>query len=267
MKARKIVVGLILAWAFHATVVRATPSSTFWTVCTTDIQPVKTLHFGCDNYFTVFNRRGHGQFLATDIGLEYGLFSWHDLSAEVGIDTLCSTDDPWFFNAKLGLPEGKLCRHAPAVNVGIFNVGTRTRGRDKTNQNIVDLLFGKSLPEPIGGSLFVGAFSGASAMGRDRQGFMVAFERGFCPAKDDHGKEYKKWTLLADYASGKNAIGGGGVGLCYCFTPDVSVLTGPVFFNDAKFNGSWKWALQIDIDLVPFSQTASREDETASYQR
>ncbi len=78
---------------------------------------------------------------------------------------------------------------------------------------------------------------------------MVAFDRGFLPAKDAEGNEYSKVVLAADYASGKNSIGGGGAGLYYYFTKNIDLLTGPVWFNDKGINGDWKWTTQIDINF------------------
>lgn len=229
----------------------ATPTSLFWTNCITDIEPKDTLHIDVDNYFTVFNRRGHGQSFAPDVGLLYGL-AWGDLKAEVGFDYLGGTDDPLFFNAKIGVDEGILFSKAPAFNVGIFDIGTRTHTHGRTNFNIVDFIFGKSLPDCIGGKLFVAAFSGSRAMGKNRQGFEIGYQRNFCKTKDCNDKEYYKWVLAIDYASGKNIIGGGGIGINYYFTPDIALLTGPVFFNDASLNGTWKWSVQLDID-IPFT--------------
>lgn len=228
---------------------QATPSSMFWTICTTDVYSTGTGHIDADNYFTAFNRRGHGESFAPDIGVEVGIFSWGIISSEAGIDYLGGNDDPLLFNAKLAVAEDKFFCKAPSFSVGIFNVGTRHHGSGRTDQNIVDIIFGKSLPEAIGGRIFVGGFSGSRAMGKNRQGFMVSYTKSFCPAKYCGDKDYFKWVLAADYASGKNTIGGGGVGLYYYFTPDISILSGPVFFNSAKLNGRWKWSIQIDISF------------------
>jgi hypothetical protein len=81
---------------------------------------------------------------------------------------------------------------------------------------------------------------------------MVAFDHGFIPAKDAAGNEYSKVVFAADYASGKNAIGGYGIGVNYYFTKDISLLTGPVFFNEKKINGTWKLSTQLDINLPSF---------------
>lgn len=253
LKNLKNSLGMLFLLIVNFSILEGTPSSAFWTVCTTDVYATGTGHIDVDNYFTVFNRRGHGSSFPPDIGFELGAFSWKDLSAEAGIDYLGGTDDPLFFNIGIGLPEDKLFCHAPSLKVGFFNAGTRYHGPNRTNQNIVDVIIGKSLPDWMGGGrLCIGGFSGSRAMGKNQQGFMISYQRSFCPAKYCDDKDYFKWVLCADYASGKNTIGGGGVGVYYYFTPDISILTGPVWFNSRKINGDWKWSVQIDISFSVF---------------
>lgn len=234
-----------------STSLSATPTSLFWTNCTTDVQPTGTGHIGVDNLFTVFNRRGHGQSFATDVGFLIGAYTWHDISSEIGIDYLGGTDDPIFFNGKIGMAEGKLFSDSPSWSFGIFDIGTRTRG-NRTNQNVIDVVIGKSMPDSIGGTLYIGGYSGSRAIGKNRQGFMIGYSRGFCHTKDCNGKEYDEWELAADWASGNNWLGGGGVSMLYYFNHDISLQTGPVFFNTARYNGTWKWSIQIDIDIPVF---------------
>lgn len=223
----------------------ATPSTEFWTPCTTDVQPCGTYHIGVDNYFTVFNKRGHGSFFYPDVGLTVGVFSCRKVSSELGIDYLGGADHPIILNGKVGVGEDYFFKNAPSFSFGIFNLGMH---RDN-NWDILYLVAGKILPECFGGRFFVSYYHGNRSLGRDRQGFMVAYDREFVAAKDSNGKEYKKWLLVADYASGRNALGGGGVGVAYRFTSDISLLTGPVFFNDAHINGRWKWSVQVDINI------------------
>jgi len=83
---------------------------------------------------------------------------------------------------------------------------------------------------------------------------MVAFDHGFLPVKDKEGNEFNRIVFAADYASGNNAIGGGGFGLYYYFTKDISLLTGPVWFNDQGINGKWKWTTQLDINVPVFGK-------------
>ncbi len=89
---------------------------------------------------------------------------------------------------------------------------------------------------------------------------MVAFDHGFLPVKDKDGNdEYNKLVLAADYASGNNVIGGGGVGVYYYFTKDISLLTGPVWFNEQDINGKWKWTIQLDINVDVLSKLFSKK--------
>ena len=230
----------------------ATPSTTYWTPTTTDVQAFRTVHVGVDNYFTVFRTgpEGAGDF-PTDVGLTVGVLPYPKLQMEIGIDTLEPTDHPLFFNAKIGTPENALFRGAPAVNVGIFNVGTES---GSTNQNVVQGMLGKTIPGVC--RLFAGGYVGnddvlVDGQGhRESSGFMVAFDRGFAPV-GAAGDTYNRLVLCGDYASGKNTVGGGGVGLYWYFASNVSLLTGPVWFNETAINGEWKWTTQLDVN-VPF---------------
>lgn len=218
----------------------ATQTSLFWTNDITDVLETGKMFLEVDDYFTIFNKRGKNPSLPTDVGLTVGLFTYKDVSVEGSIDYLGGTDDPVYFSAKAGIEEDMLFKHAPACSLGIFNVGT---GRE-TNWNVIDLVIGKTLPEPIGGRVFLAGYTGNRSMGPDRSGFMIGYDHKFCKTKDSCGTEYYKLVLAADYASGKNSIGGGGVGFTYFFNPDFNMTLGPVWFNDAQRNGQWKWAVQ-----------------------
>lgn len=234
----------------------ATPSTTYWTPMTPDIQPYGVFHITYDSYFTVFRKaeNGAGDF-PTDIGLTVGVLPYEKLQMEVGFDLLEPSDYPLTFNAKIGTPEGALFQGSPTLYLGIFNVGTK---KDVTNQNVVHAGIGKTIPHV--GRLSVGPYIGNDKVLRSSQGdkeetgFMVAYDRGFIPTTDKEGNEYNKLVLAADYASGDNAIGGGGVGLYYYFTKNISLLAGPVWFNDEDINGKWKWTVQLDINLPVFAK-------------
>lgn len=75
---------------------------------------------------------------------------------------------------------------------------------------------------------------------------MIAYDRAFMPVKEG---SFNRFVICGDYASGKNALGGGGFGLYTYFTKDIDVLTGPVWFNDEGVNSHWKWTIQLDINL------------------
>ncbi len=243
------IVGLVLSAAWVGTV-QATPSTTYWTPMTIDIQPYGVVHGGVDNYFTVARKLqdGGGAF-PTDLGLTVGVLPFQKLQMELGLDYLGPADYPLSFNAKIGTPEGALFKGSPTLQAGLFNVGTKT---DVTNQNVVYGVVGKSIPGL--GRLSVGPYVGNGRVLRDsageeaKSGMMAAFDRGFAPTKDKEGNEYSRFVFAADYASGKNAIGGGGFGIYYYYRSNISLLIGPVFFNDAGMNGKWKWTVQLDIN-------------------
>ncbi len=237
-----------------ATIASATPSTTYWTPATTDIQGYGVPHITYDSYFTVFKKGEKKGDFPTDVGLTIGVLPFEKLQMEVGVDLLEPSDDPFFFNAKIGTPEGALFKGSPAINFGIFNVGTQTsKDKVRTDQDIAYLLFGKTIP--VLGRLFAGPYVGNAAVLKDSKGetdnygFMVGFDHGFLPVKDKAGNEFNRLVVAADYASGKNTIGGGGVGLYYYFTKDIDLLTGPVWFNDQGINGAWKWTMQLDINI------------------
>lgn len=228
----------------------ATPSTTYWTPCVSDIQPTGVWHIGIDNYFTVLTKTtdspAAGAF-ATDLGLTYGFSLPPGLQAEAGIDLLEPTNDPWFFNGKIGVPEGTLFAGAPSVALGVFNVGLN---QSIQGQNIMHLVLGKDLG--AAGRLhacpyYQGNFVNLG-LGTENSGWMLGYDKGFMPVKDASG-EYNKWVFAADWASGNNALGGGGFGLYYFFTKTISLLTGPVFFNNQAVNGKWKWTTQLDINI------------------
>lgn len=231
----------------------ATPSSIFWTNCTTDIQDAGVADISVTNFFGVFNKDSKGSYLSPDIGFEQGLPDWEILKSEIGVDYFGGSNNPLYFNFGFAIYEGKLFANAPAFKLGFFNAGAQYNRGPRTNQNVVDFIVGKTLPRWLGGRIFVGGFWGTKALGEDRQGVMVAYQYQFCPAKSCEGKDYFKWEILADYSSGKNQIGGGGVGIGYNFSPEINITTGPVFFNTAKYNGSWKWNFQVNIYVPTFS--------------
>ncbi len=256
MKIKTKALTLLVSLFLMAGIAHATPSTTYWTPMTMDIQPYGVLHLGVDNYFTVFRKasNGGGSF-PTDFGLTMGVLPFDKLQMEVGVDLLESSDYPLFFNAKIGTPEDALFKGSPTLQAGIFNVGTKS---NVTDQNIVYAVVGKTIPGI--GRVAVGPYIGNKKVlvdkngDKENAGFMAAFDRGFIPVKDKDGNEYNKIVLAADYASGKNAIGGGGVGLYYYFTKNISLLTGPVWFNDEGINGKWKWTIQLDINLPIFGK-------------
>ena len=290
-KSRALAISLAMVMVLAgAASLQATPSTTYWTPATTDVQPFNVWHIGVDNYFRLYRTQeelDNGQLDAfpTDVGLTVGVLPFEKLNLEVGIDglfpgtrvhpALRSIGRSILFNTKLGTPEGAFFGSwFPAVNVGIFDVGVKS---EVTDMNIVYGLLGHTLG-PFG-RLHAGGYYGnpGSVLMHDggckrgnsnsafdcsvppnspgasgklaNAGALVGYDYGFSKVKDKEGNEYNKWVLAADYASGTNFIGGGGAGMYYYFTKDISLLTGPVWFNDHVINGQWKWTVQLDINF------------------
>jgi hypothetical protein len=95
----------------------ATPSTTFYTPCTTYIQPFKVPHITYDSYFN------DNTDFPTDVGLTIGLVPWDKFQAEAGIDLFYPSDYPLFFNARIGFPDDALFTNSPGINLGIWGVG------------------------------------------------------------------------------------------------------------------------------------------------
>lgn len=254
----KIGLSVFCAVAAMTATAFATPSTTYWTPCVMDIQPYKVWHFGEDNYFTVHNpSKDNVPAFASDVQLEVGVLPFEKIQMEAGIDAIYPSTHPYLFNAKIGTPEDSLFKGSPGINVGIFDVGTSSSGpanQGRTDYDIADFIVGKTLPFNLG-RLHAGLYSGnakalrSSTDKKENTGYMVAYDHGFFSTKDKAGNEYNQVVFAADYASGKNYIGGGGVGLYYYFTKDVSMLVGPVWFNDKGINGKIKVTTQLDINF------------------
>jgi hypothetical protein len=204
-----------------------------------DIQSASQTHLGIDNYFRV----GNNEAFPTDIGPEWGANLTKKLSAEYGFDLLTNQNNPVFFNAKIGYHEDALGKSVPGMQLGLFDFGTK---RGQTNYDVIYLVAGKTLSDGKTRVHLAGYYGNPGTL-KDSSGncantgFMVAFDRTL----DKKGK----WVLGGDYASGKNFIGGGAVGVYYYFTKDISLLTGPVWFNDKGINGDMKVTTQLDINF------------------
>jgi hypothetical protein len=208
-----------------------------------DIQPYGVFHIGVDNYTTIGKKglASGGSMFPTDFGITVGILPFEKIKMEVGIDLLEPSDDPLFFNAKVGILENTFFNESPAFNIGIFNVGTK---KDVTDYNIFNFVIGKTLPLNLG-RLHIAYYTGGNTLkdsngNVDNNGFMFGYDKYIYE---------DKIMFAADYASGKNAIGGYGVGLYYFFTSSISLLVGPVWFNDTGVNGDMKWTSQLDINL------------------
>ncbi len=228
-----------------------------------DIQPYGVLHIGVDNYFSVGSKTSDESAInnsfPTDVRITIGVLPFEKLQMEIGVDYLQPSDYPVYFNAKIGVPENALFKWFPALQIGIFNVGTKRNEEGQqngTDQNIVYGVIGKTIPY-LG--RLAGPYIGNSAVLRSSAGtcrikvswlllIVVSFRQKTREAMSSTG------LSLRQTMPGKNAIGGGGFGLYYYFTKDISLLTGPVWFNDTGVNGRWKWSIQLDINVPVFDK-------------
>ena len=249
MKTRATLGVAIVSSLALAGVAGATPSTTYWTPMTVDFQSYGVLHIGVDNYFTVGKTGQNSSGFPTDAGLTLGVLPGSKLQMEVGVDLFGPQEFPLSFNAKIGTPEGTLFKGSPTLQAGICNVGTK---KGVTDQNVVYGVVGKTIPKF--GRLSAGPYIGNANVLRDslgqkaNSGVMVAFDHSFATTKDKEGNEFSRVVFAADWASGKNAFGAGGFGLYYYFRNNISLLAGPVFFNDQGVNGKYKWTIQLDIN-------------------
>lgn len=237
---------LFLLFFFSLSSLIATPSALFWTFVTTDIVDPCLGVFEVSNLFKPINDRFPtipDAMVPTDIGFNIGLPWCGPLKAEAGVDYFAGARDPLFFNAKVGVDQNKLFPNAPAVSFGILYVGT-TR---TTDFNVWDLNFGKSLPCPIGGTVFVGGYLGNPSIGKDRGGFWAGYDHPFYKKKDCKGKDFYRWRFTADFATGDNLIGGGGVGVIYALNSYSYFQAGPTWFVSNRIYGSWKVALYFTV--------------------
>jgi len=255
-----VVVAALLGTASAA---YATPSTTYWTPATTYTQPFLIPHITYDTYVA---EKG---MLQNDYGLTIGVLPWEKLQGEVGVDVFMPTartpglplpsgkpaytKDNTYLNAKLTLPENAFATWQPGVSVGIQSVGFT---KNYSDYNHLHGTIAKTFPYV--GNLGVGGYYGGnknlyvSSDGKtERSGFMVAWTS---PDLNVKVTGLDKIVFIADYASGNNVFGAGGVGIGLYFTPAIDILTGPVWFNDSKlfkslYGTDFMWTVQLDVDI------------------
>ncbi len=258
-RTHRIVLATLLILPAAGQSVFATPSTTFWTPMTQDIQPYGVLHIGVDNYFRLSTpvSNQNSAFPTDFTAPTIGVLPFKRIQMETGFDYFANTPHPWLFNAKIGAPEGAFFKEQPAVEIGVYDLGknfTLNPGESRLDFDVAYGVVGKTIPKL--GRLTAGPYIGnraalVSSDGKhENVGFMTAFDHSFFPVTGKDGSvEYNKICFAADYQSGKNALGASGAGIYYFFTSDISLLVGPTFFNDKDLNGSWRLSTQLDINL------------------
>lgn len=234
-----------------APLARATPSTVVWSPATTYTQPYLVPHLTYDTYVA---ERG---FLANTYGLTLGVLPPEaKLQGEVGFDLFYPgiTSDFLQLNGKLTLPENLAGAWQPALSVGIANAGFES---DVSDYHLLHATLSKTTPL---GTLGVGGYYGAGSEvlwtgseGEERAGFMASWAS---PEVKVGLPGLEKVVFAADVATGKNWFGAAGAAVALYFTPNVALLTGPVFFLDGDLyeaigsvNSNWMWTAQIDVDI------------------
>jgi hypothetical protein len=239
-----------LAVLAAARVASATPSTVVWTPATTYTQPYLVPHLTYDTYVAEKSN------LANTYGLTMGVLPGAKVQGELGVDVFYPgiTADFVQANARLTLVEGALAAWQPALSVGIMGAGFE---EDVSDYHLLHATASKATPV---GTIAVGGYYGAGSEllwtgsdGEERAGFMASWAS---PEIAIGLPGLEKIVLAADVATGKNWFGAIGAGASLYFTPNVALVTGPVFFldrdlYDALGTGDFMWTAQIDVD-VPF---------------
>ena len=242
---KKIV--LILALMLLASAAaHATPSTQIW-IPSTDIQPYKKIHLGIDTYDRYMDKGddGSGQLRIINNGLTVGVLPGEKIQMEVGVDFRHSAYPydryPWYFNAKIGTPEGALFAGSPAMAIGGYDFGTK---KDLTDNNIVYALVAKTFGK-------LGRFSAGYFVGNDKvlldasgnpdeAGVLLSWDRTMSEISD------KLW-FAADYQGTESGYGALNVGFAWKFAPNVGVIFGYDFYNNDAFDPTG--TIQVDIDF------------------
>ncbi|MBI5893185.1 MAG: hypothetical protein HZB79_05960 [Deltaproteobacteria bacterium] len=253
----------------------ATPSTHIWSPAT-DIQPYGVFHLTADMYLPVKSDdeqvggvRADKPDPVTNMGLTLGVLPFEKVQLELGFDHITGysfakrgdlDDSPFYFNAKLGVPEGSFGTYFPALAIGGYMFGTRTDGEARANRtlepgtdyNIYYAKIAKTF-DPVG-RFSAGYYAGNKKLlvdengKEDEHGVLLAWERVMTEISD------KLW-LAVDYMGGDNSFGAIAYGFSWKFAPNVSVIFAYVDQNNDKLAFVEDWfTVQVDIDFNVFGK-------------
>jgi len=244
-----ILIGLVLLMLPHFA--GATATTHIWAP-STDVQPFNLWHITSDMYLPVeTDPAGNPVPTVTNLGLTVGVLPFQKLNLELGIDHksgLGHADGyPLYFNAKLGVPEGAFGKYFPALAVGMFDHGHKSK---VTNY---DVAYGKVAKTfgPVG-RISAGYFSGnkdllLNAAGKaDNTGLLLAWERTMPELSD------KLW-LCVEYMGSKSLYGTMNIGVSWKFTDKMTLLAGYDIYNESQLHLPNTFTLQADVDLNLFA--------------
>jgi len=212
----------------NASIVYATPSTQIW-IPSTDIQGYMSPHLGVDNYNTLGKKaKDGGRMFPTTYGLTMGLVPSDVWGIEVGVDLMESSDDPLFFNAKVGVAEGAFGDWSPSLAVGGYGFGTK---EDSTDYNIIYALVAKTFGEL--GRLSIGGYSGNDKVLKDNKG---DDDNTGLLASWDKQLSKKFWAAI-DYQGGGNSFSAVSFGVSYALSDKASFIVGYDVFLEKDLDG------------------------------
>ena len=237
-----------LALLFLPELAGATATTHIWGP-STDVQPFNVWHITSDMYLPVkADSSGNRVPTVTNIGLTVGVLPFRQINLELGVDHKSGLGPadryPFYFNAKLGIPEAAFGKYFPALAVGMFDHGHK----DKVTN--YDVAYGE-VAKTIGpvGRISVGYFSGNKDMllnargERDNTGVLLAWERTLSELSD------KLW-ICAEYMGSHSLYGTLNFGASWKFSDNVALLAGYDIYNESKLNLPNTFTLQADIDFT-----------------
>lgn len=264
---RPLDVVVVAALLLGATSARATPSTVVWTPATTYTQPFLVPHITYDSYF------GERAGFPTDVGLTLGVVPdnrW--VEGELGVDGFYAlapdgrkdlgsgrfaSKNAFQLNGKLSLKEGALFGGAPGLSAGGMNLGLT---RDYNDFDILYAVLGKTLGAY--GQVGVGYYQGndrllvkvpASPLDATRKAASGVMASYASPKLAVGAVGLKDVSFGVDYMSGDSAFGAAAAAVTLYFNDAVSLLTGPVLFNDrySATGGAARflWTVQLDVDI------------------
>jgi hypothetical protein len=249
MKKIALVLGLVL---LAGTAAYGTPSTQIW-IPSTDIQPFGKAHLGFDQY--IKTRRIDGATREANVinnGITLGILPFEKIQMELGMDYRSygaepADSSPFYFNAKVGTPEGSLFTGSPALAAGVYDLGTNkydSVSNFGTDFNIVYALAAKTLGKA--GRLSAGYYKGNDELlldkngQKDEKGVLLSWDRTISEISE------KLWVAV-DYMGGDNSYGALSYGVAWKFSPNVGVIFGMDKYNNDTYKPTYTF--QVDIDI------------------
>ncbi|VAX22927.1 hypothetical protein MNBD_NITROSPINAE02-1936 [hydrothermal vent metagenome] len=241
-----IIIAMVVFMMAQAPAAFATPSTQIW-IPSTDIQAFGVTHLGVDNYNTLGKKQQDGgRMFPTTYGLTIGVVPSELWGIEIGIDMMEASDDPLFFNAKIGISEGALGDWSPSFAIGGYGFGTE---QDSTDSNLIYGLVAKTFG--AAGRFTIGYYTGNEKLLLDKNGEK---DNAGLMASWDKQLNDKFWAAV-DYQGGNNSWGALSFGVSYALSDSASIILGYDIFNENDLNNdgiednSNTMTFQLDVNF------------------